>query len=139
MTPRGKQLCRDASGAASIEFALVSLAFLSVILFILACGLVLWGKSTLQMVAAQTARCLALASADCADETSYAVGLLSTWGAAGIVPTVAVDVDLSATCNSTVGHFVSVTITATSGDPGSVSPSLAGLLLTATACHPTGA
>ena len=139
MTRRAKQLCHDESGAASIEFALVSLPFLSLILFILACGLVLWGKSTLQMVAAQTARCMAIASADCTDETGYAVGLLSTWGAVGIIPSVGVNVDLVATCNSSVGHFVSVTITATSGDPGSVSANLAGMLLTATACHPTGA
>lgn len=139
MTRRSNSLCRDAGGATTIEFALVSFPFLALVLFILACGLVIWGKSTLQMVAAQTARCLAIDSTDCTDEADYAFGLLSKWGVAGFIPAITVDVDPAATCNSTVGHFVSVTITATAGDPGAASSSLMGLVLSATACHPTGA
>ena len=138
MTTKVNHLRHDTRGAASVEFALISLPFLSAIVFILACGLVVWGKSTLQMVAAQTARCLAIASTECNDQTAYATALLSTWGAGGIIPGIAVQVDLAATCNSMVSHFVSVTITATSGNPGAGASSLTGLVLTATACHPTG-
>lgn len=138
-TLRRLLICRD--GTTAMEFALVGPVFLVLLLFILEVSLLLWAKGAMQMAASQTARCTATGSSACTNPQNYATSLMSAWGVSGIVPSISVLVQPNTTCNSTAGHFSKVTISSTGGVSGGfggfVAP-LAGTVLTASACYPSG-
>lgn len=131
-----RRLSAERDGTAALQFALVAPIFLSLVLFTLGAGLLLWAKGVMQMAAVRTARCTAIASPDCPDPTAYATSVLKAWGVAGIVPAVGVSVRSASTCDGTVGRFSAVVITG-SGPAGLVSP-LSSMTLSASACYPSG-
>lgn len=132
------KLSLDRSGTTSLEFAIVGSAFILLVIFIFEASLLLWARGAIQMTASQTARCIAISSSACTDRQAYATSLLGTWGVSGIIPLINVGPPLDTTCGSTAGHFISVTISsAGSGSAGFISP-LSAVVLTASACYPTG-
>lgn len=133
------RLVWERRASASLEFAFVALPFMLVMFSIIAGGMLLWAKNAVQLTATQTARCVAIGSLDCVDPTAYAKALLSTWGVSSALPAISVTVTTGATCGTSVGHYVAVTITGASGALGQMVPGLAGTDLVANACYPTGA
>ena len=135
-----RRLTRDRAGAAALEFALVAAPLLLTVFIITGGGLLLWAKSSLQLAAAQTARCVAIRSTACADRTAYANSVLGYWGASTILGTVTVTVDPGSACGGTVGTFAKVTV---AGLPGTAVTTILPLLLqtttlTAISCYPSG-
>lgn len=135
-----RRLATDNEGTTILEFAFVGSIFIVLLIIILEAGLILWANSAMQTVASQTARCVALGSAACTPPntpTSYATLRLGEWGVSGIVTPVATALPNS-TCNSTVGTFIMVTITNSSSTVLRFMSPLSGVVLTRTACYPTG-
>jgi Flp pilus assembly protein TadG len=139
-----RMLPADTRGATTLEFALVSVALMTLLLGGMELGLMMWVRGTLQSVAARTARCAALSSAVCPNQQQYAVSLATSWLGAGIVAStgVAVTVATASQCINTtgtsLGTFEVVTITATPW-VGPVSAMLRPLVAqskTLTACYP---
>jgi Flp pilus assembly protein TadG len=124
-------------GTATLEFALLGSSFVLLVFFLLGMSLLLWAKGAMQMAASRTARCTAIGSSACASPQAYAASLISAWGTAGIVPSISVTVQSGTTCNSTAGHFSMVTISSTGASGGFVA-SLSGIILTSSACYPSG-
>ena len=125
-------------GSVTLEFALVGGLFLVMILFIAQASLLLWAKAAMQEAASRTARCTAIASSYCDDPTAYAASLLNDWGVSGILPSVRVSVTSGATCNNLAGHFSLVKIDSTGSAFSSFVPSLANIVLSSSACYPSG-
>lgn len=132
-----RRLLQDRRGSTALEFAIVGSPFILLLLFIVAGGLMLWAKSALQIAASQTARCVAIGSLDCTDATAYATGLLNTWGAGNLLPTVNVTVLTGQTCSFTVGHYAMVTISAGIGPVGQIIPGMSSATMNSTACFPS--
>lgn len=132
-----RRLSAERDGTAALEFALVGPIFVSIVLFTVGVGMLLWAKGAMQVAAARTARCTAISSPDCPDPQAYAASLIRAWGVSGIVPTVVVSVRSVSTCDGTTGRFSAVAITG-GGPAGLISP-LSSVTLNASACYPSGA
>ena len=132
-----RRLWSERDGSVLLEFAIVSSALVMILFFIVGLGLTLWAKAALQAAASQTARCLAIQSPLCANPQNYASSLVNDWGAAGITGTLSVTPQLNTTCNNAVGRFSAVTVTGTQNLVQSISPSLSGVVLSATSCYPS--
>lgn len=133
-----RNLARRRSGATAVEFALVACIFLPLCFVILDAGLLLWTKGSLQSVAALTARCAAISSANCTNVAQFAVtraghrvfpGIITT---ANVTPTPAT-VTLSGSC------FMKVTITCPYWAGVFLPPPLNGITLTVVAYFPVKA
>jgi Flp pilus assembly protein TadG len=95
----------------SVEFAILAGVLIPLISAIIEIGLVLWTQTAMQSVAALTARCAAIGSAQCSGGVSaYAVSLANNWTFSGAVTTANVTVATSTTCNTATGTFQTVTI-----------------------------
>ena len=136
---RWHSLLADRRGAFSLEFAIVGLIFVVLILFITQASMLLWAKAAMQEAASRTARCTAIASAYCSgDPTVYAKAILNDWGISSSFVPISVSVTPDVTCNNSAGHFSLVKIDSTgSGFSGFVSP-LSGIVLSSSACYPSG-
>lgn len=133
------RLLKSRDGATSLEFALVGPVLLLLLLGIPAGSFVLWARGAVQVAASQTARCKATGSTDCNDATAYATSRIKDWGVAAFVSSVSASVDATSNCNNVTGTFVSVTVTGTAGLGGTSTVPLTSVVLTATACYPSGA
>lgn len=133
------RLLQSRDGTTSLEFAVIAPVFLMLLLGIPAAGFLLWAKGAIELAASQTARCVAIGSADCTDRTAYtayATSILADWGIASLISPITVTSQSYVTCNRLAGPFSSVTITSATGiGPSFVAP-LSNLMLTATACYP---
>lgn len=138
MRRRSRCLLADRRAVAAVEFAIVGPAFLALVLFLIGAGLVLWARGAIQVAAAETARCTAIGSSDCANPQTYAASVINSWGASGLLPSISVSVQSGVTCNSTAGHFSSVTISETAQGVWAMVPALSQAVLSATACYPSG-
>jgi Flp pilus assembly protein TadG len=135
--PRSRGVLGHCRGTAALEFALVSGVFFMLLFGIIELGLSMWIRSTLQTVAAQTARCAAIGSSACASGAAqYAVSLARPWLPIYAITTKDVVVSTTTTCFGASGNFESVTITAPSWIGGLVYP-VAGGWQTMQACFPT--
>ncbi len=138
MTKRRSCPLRDRRGSVSLEFAVVAIPFVVLMMLIVGASMLFWSKSVLQMAAARTARCVAIGSLDCTYPTPYVNAMLADWGVGGLLPSVVVTVATGQTCGLAVGHYASVSITTPSGSAGAIAPGFSGVVLNATACHPSG-
>ncbi len=136
--PRSRPTCfrGDRRGETALEFAIVGVLFVLLLLAPVEAGLMIWTGSSLQVAAAQTARCAAIGSNQCAAPQSYAASLANQWIGPGTVSASDVTVSNTTTCNSASGHFVQVTITASIWS-GAMLSSIDAPSQTATACFPT--
>jgi Flp pilus assembly protein TadG len=139
-----RTLPADTRGTTTLEFALVSVALMTLLLGGLDLGLMMWVRDTLQSVAARTARCAALSSTACPVPSQYAVGLATSWLGAGIVASTGVNVSVTTsqqcinTTGTGLGTFQVVTITATPwvGPVSAMLRPLTAQSKTLTACYP---
>ncbi len=130
---------RNPRGGAAVEFALVAPTFLMFLFLILDGGRMIFARQSLNQLATETARCMAIKETGCADTgsaQSWAIsrGLLShnlQLSAANVV------VVSNATCNS-VGNMAQATITMTwkRGAMALLPQSIAPSTLKAVACFP---
>ncbi len=122
----------------SLEFALVGPMLILLVLGTPTAGMLLWARGAMQLAASQTARCKAIGASECGDATAYASSIISDWGAGGIVLPVTTSVVPDNACNGTTGRFSLVTITSAAGTgAGLVGPFL-NIVLTVSACYPSG-
>lgn len=136
-TRRSRPL-RDQRGSVSLEFAVVAMPFVVLMMAIGSGSMLFWGKSVLQLAAAQTARCVAIGSLDCTDTTAYVTKVLADWGVGGILPSVVVTVATGQTCGIAVGHYASVSITTPPGTAEAIAPGFSAVMMSGAACHPSG-
>lgn len=127
-------LRNDRDGETALEFALVAALFVSLLLAPVELGLMVWTGSSLQAVAAQTARCAAIGS--CSNPASYAVSLAGQWIGSNAITARDVRVQASTTCHSATGAFEQVSITSSIWAGALISP-LSGTTQVASACFPT--
>lgn len=108
---RGRDLARDARGAAVIEFAVVAGIFLVMLVGVIELGLQWWTRDCLQVTADVTARCVALGA--CSDDPlGFAAGQAADWALPGAVSALSVD-DGASSCHGVSipgGRFVTVQI-----------------------------
>ncbi|MDR3534843.1 MAG: pilus assembly protein [Rhodopila sp.] len=133
-----QSLARSIKGAAALEFALVSGVLMAMLLGGFELGLMMWTRGTLQAVAAQTARCVAIGSSACTTSKSpqqYAVDLATTKLGSAMITKANVTVTAATTCKSASGSFEVVTISA-SPWVGSIVYPFTGPTQTLTACYP---
>ena len=126
-------------GTAAVEFALVGPIFLLLLLFTMQAEFVLWTKSAMRAVASQTARCVALEDPNCNDAASFANSLMATWGVAGLVASISVTVQRSASCDNAAGQFSVVTLSSAAASFRYFVPPLSTIVLTSSSCYPSGA
>jgi Flp pilus assembly protein TadG len=134
---RCRHFWADRKSVAAVEFALIGPFYFMIIFGILGVSLVMWAKGTLQVAAAQTARCTAIGSSACVNPQAFSASILSAWGAANFLPSLSVVVQSGVTCNNTAGHFSMVTITGLSNGVLGLGGVLPSGTLTATACYPS--
>ncbi len=126
----------DCRGSTALEFALVGSVFFTIVLGIIATGMVMWSRTTLQTVAVQTARCVAIGASACAGGgAQYAVSLANAWLPNQVLTTGDVAVAATTACFGASGNFASVTITAPVWLGGLIYP-IAGGTQTLQACFP---
>jgi Flp pilus assembly protein TadG len=134
-----RALLRNPRGGAAVEFALVAPTFLMFLFLILDGGRMIFARQSLNQLAAETARCMAVKQTGCAD-----TGSAQSWAInRGLVShnlqlsAANVSVVANVTCNS-VGNMAQVTISmpwkkgAMTLLPQSIAPST----LTSVACFP---
>lgn len=120
-----RSLTRDTKGATALEFAMVSLMLFAMLFGGIEVGMMLWTRGTLQSVAAQTARCVAIGSPLCngtgttcsgTTPAGYAVCQATIWlGGTALITASNVTIAPGTECGSTtgsLGSFEIVTITA---------------------------
>jgi len=135
---RFRNLLRQHGGATAIEFALVAGIFLPLSFAILDAGMLLWTKGALQSVAANTARCAAIASTNCPDVQQFAVTSAGNWVFPGIIAKVDVSPAPAIVCISGAS-FMKVTITSRYWAGAVLPPPLNGVTLTSVAYFPVAA
>lgn len=132
------RLLADCRGVATIEFALVALAYFPLCFGIIELGLFLWTNDALQSTALLTARCVAISSPACTSSAStYAVNRASTWLNSGMLTASGVTIQTAATCQTAPGTAVLVTLTTSFFNGLTLPPPLPGLTLSASGCYPT--
>lgn len=131
-------LKRHTGGATSLEFAIVSSALFMLLFGCIEGGLMMWTRGTLQSVAAQTARCAAIASQLCSSPQQYAVNLATSWLGTALIVMADVTITTQTTCGSgsATGAFQKVTIAAPSW-VGAISYPFGAHSVNVTACFPT--
>ena len=129
-----RRFCAARRGETAIEFALVGGLLVLLLLAPIELGLMIWTGSSLQAVAAQTARCAAIGSCS-ANPADYAVNLAQQWITAGAINAKDVQVQTTSSCNNASGQFEQVRITSSIWAGALVSP-LSGTTQVASACFP---
>jgi Flp pilus assembly protein TadG len=133
---RASYLLRDSAGSSAVEFALVAPVLLAFIFLLIEGGRLEWTQQALQEVASNTARCMALGTAPCADTPSiqgYAAARGLAWGVTFKAATTTVTAN--ATCNSVSG-MNKIAISLPYGGVTGLLP-FAPSALTASACAPS--
>ena len=130
------RLLRARRGETALEFALIGSVFILLLLAPVEFGLMIWTGSSLQEVAAETARCVAIGSTQCTDAPAYAVSLASHWINSSAIKQSDVSVTSVSSCNNASGTFKQVTIK-TSIWSGALISELGGATQMARACYPT--
>lgn len=121
-------------GETAVEFALVAGLFVLLLLAPIELGLMIWTGSSLQTVAAQTARCAAIGSCS-SNPAGYAVNLAKHWISATAISAKNVQVQTTSSCNKASGQFEQVRITSSIWAGAWISP-MSGTTQVATACFP---
>jgi Flp pilus assembly protein TadG len=109
-----RQLIKGTGGTTAVEFAFASVALIAFIFGIIEFGRMLWTQQVLQTVAAETARCVAIASPDCPVAAAYAVSVAAKRGLSTVTTNeIAVSGAPPAgdTCGVAGGVFTKVTVT----------------------------
>ncbi len=120
---------------AALEFALVAPVFFLVLLGGIELGLLWWTKNTLQMIAAVTARCVAVNSTSCTDPASFARSMAASW----VVSDAVSDVTATRTtsCYTSGGNtYARVTITCRLWDGSLLPPLFSNVTFSVTGCYP---
>ena len=135
---RPTSLMRHTGGATSLEFAIVSSALFLLLFGCIEGGLMMWTRGTLQSVAAQTARCAAIASPLCSSPQQYAVNLARSWLGTPLIAAADVTITTPSTCGSgsASGTFQKVSIAAASW-VGAITYPFGAHSVNVTACFPT--
>lgn len=118
----------------AVEFALVAPVLFVLIFGALELGLVWWTKNALQVTAAMTARCTALAS--CSDPVSYAVSSASTWAMPTLITKSDVTYATNTTCYGGADVYAKVTIASSFLGGVLLPPPLSNLSFSVSACYP---
>lgn len=106
-------LVSSCRGSTAIEFALVGGLVFVLVFGIIELGFTMWTRSTLQEVAAETARCVSIGSTACTSGASaYAVSLAGQWLPTNVITASDVAVSTSTSCYGASGKFTVVTISA---------------------------
>jgi Flp pilus assembly protein TadG len=134
---RRRCLLCDERGSAVLEFGLLANVLIMMMLGALELAVLLWQLGTLQSVASQTARCIAIGSAACPNAQTYAVTLANSWLGSSFITAANVSVTTPTTCGkgSATGTFQLVSIT----PPAWAGQTVYGLFkqtVTLTACYP---
>ena len=133
---------RSVAGAASIEFAILSVPFFALTLGVVEFGRACWTLEALQESAQQGARCVAVQSSSCysggayssSTTQTYVRNVASGWGIS--VPTADITPTQSTTCAGVAG-FAQVQISYTySTIVGALIPSLRSEPMTVNSCFP---
>jgi len=106
-----RDLARSREGSTAVEFAICALALLLFVFGMIEMGRMLWTWQTLQAVAVETARCVAVGSSLCTNGQTYAVSLAGGRGIGGLTAS-NVTVNNSASCAGQ-SNFTQVSITFT--------------------------
>jgi Flp pilus assembly protein TadG len=132
--PRLPKSTGDRRGSVAVEFAIVVGILFSVIFGALQLGLLFWTRSTLQMTAFMTARCVAIGS--CSNPTTYAQSLASSAAGVNIPANGSVTVSTGSCYGSSTSYsgYTSVTISAPFWSNALVGP-IPGTTVTVTACY----
>lgn len=123
---------------ASVEFAILGSVFFILIFGILGGGLVLWTKNNVAYAATLTARCVAIASPDCANVAQYAVAQATAWTGLPIIVTSSVNWTTGTKCHSVAGVFAVVSITSRYWATSLPQP-FTSAVITASSCYPMNA
>lgn len=130
---------RDTRASTTVEMALVLPLLVPILLGGIELGMVQWTKSTLQSVAAITARCVSIGSSACSNPQQYAVTLATSWLGSGkitqAITTSSITISAATTCKAATGSFKVVTISASPWGNSMVYPFKSGTM-TVTACFP---
>lgn len=133
-----RSLIRNTKAATALEFALVSGMLMALLFGGLEAGIMLWTRGTLQTVAAQTARCMAIGSPLCATAQAFAVSKATSWLGSAMITAADVTAATSTSCLSQTSGtttFEVVTITVTPWAGSSIYP-FGNRTETVTACFP---
>jgi Flp pilus assembly protein TadG len=136
--------CRK--GSTAIEFAIVTVALLTLVFAVIEFGRMLWIREALQAVATQGARCIGITASYCASAGSYnaanaqtyIVNLANSWGVTLTSGNLTLTQSASSgACSGTGLSVAKVTITYTFHTTvSSLLPTLASQSLTGQACYP---
>ena len=133
-----RDLLRARRGEAALDFAMVSIVFLPLCFGIIEVGIMMWVQNTLQTTATLTARCVATGNSACTDAKQYAVDQATSYLPSGMVSTSDVTVLTGASCNSSPGTAVIVTIAHTFWDASVLPPPFQSLSTSVSSCFATG-
>jgi Flp pilus assembly protein TadG len=104
---------RDTWAGAALEMAFVTPVLIPMLLGPLELGLYWWTKTTLQSVANETARCVAIGNPACTTTTTspnYAANLAQSWSSYPVISAADVTVTAVSACNGVTGSFKQVVI-----------------------------
>lgn len=132
---RRRQKLSGRRGAAALEFALVAGLFLPLCLGIFDAGLLFWTQGSLQSTAALTARCVAIASANCQEAGTFAATTAGNWIFPGVISKS--DVTKTTVCVSSVS-YTKIVITSRFWAGSLLPPPFSNKSLTVVAYHPAG-
>jgi len=133
-----RELIRSRRGVSSVEFAIVSIVFLPICFGILELGFMMWVQNSLQTTAEETARCVATGNSACTDAQQFAVTTAAQWIPSGLITTGDVTVNTGASCNSSPGTAVVVTISHNFWGDTIVPPPFQSLATSVSSCFATG-
>jgi Flp pilus assembly protein TadG len=135
--PRIRKCGNDRRGSVAVEFAIVVGILFSVIFAVLQLGLLFWTRSTLQMTASMTARCVAIGTCTTSTAKAYAQTLAGTMAAGNILADGTVTVSQASNCYASSTAFTGYTLVKISTPFWSnvlVGP-IPGTTLTVSACY----
>lgn len=138
MGVRRGRLALDRRGVAALEFAMLAGVLIMLSFGTIEVGLVFWEQNALQAAAADTARCVAIASPDCPNPGTYAAGVVRKWMFSGVISSSDVISKTTTFCKGASGQFQQVSITSSyfAGIMPPFMPSFANMTLSASACYP---
>ncbi|WP_342628745.1 TadE/TadG family type IV pilus assembly protein [Nguyenibacter vanlangensis] len=136
MTRPGRRcVARDGRGAAIVEFAIVGSIFITLLVGTIEIGLLCWTRNTLQVTAALTARCVALATC-AADPDGFAAAEAADWGLPNVLSGVTVTANANQCNGQTTASGQFVTVVLQSQYWANLPPPLSAVTLHASACYP---
>lgn len=104
-----RNLLRTCDGTTTLEFAFAAVALVLVVFGGAEMGRMVWTQQVLQAAATETARCLAIGSANCPDGGIFAATAAANRGLSG-VQTSNVAISANDPCGAAAGTYTRVTI-----------------------------